>query len=99
MFDRPLTGDDYKRRTGPVYQLIWGRNMTALGVDQFLQAVGATTVVTGHQPQEMGSLVNTDHHLIVASEHNHGVYLPVSTDGTYTAGQLESRLQKFVAIE
>ncbi len=98
VFDRPLTGDDYKRRTGPVYQLIWGRNMTPAGVDTFRQSVSADTLVTGHQPQEMGHWVNGDHHLILASEHNHGVFLPVSTDVSYTAPQLEEHLRKFVSL-
>ena len=99
VFDRPLTGNDYKRRTGCAYQLIWGRNISPEAVDTFLQQVGATTVVTGHQPQETGSLVNGEHHLIIASEHNQGVFLPVSTDAAYTAEQLEERLVKFVAID
>src|SRR5688500_8957843 len=28
VFDRELSAPDYKRRVGPVYQLIWGRNVT-----------------------------------------------------------------------
>ena len=28
IFDRPLAGPDYAQRTGPVYQLIWGRHMS-----------------------------------------------------------------------
>jgi hypothetical protein len=99
VFDRPLTGDDYKRRTGPAYQLIWGRNISPAAVDQFLQNVKATTVVTGHQPQEMGFDINGEHHLIIASEHSQGVYLPVETSASYTAPDLAERLVKFVAIE
>ncbi len=99
VFDRPLNGDDYRRRTGPVYQLIWGRGMSPESVDVFLANVAATTVVTGHQTQEMGYAVNGDHHLIVASEHNQGVFLPVDTSASYTSEQLAERLEKFVAIE
>jgi hypothetical protein len=98
-FDRPLTGNDYKRRTGPAYQLIWGRNMTPEFVDVFLQNVNANTVVTGHQSQEMGFATNGERHLIIASEHNHGVFLPMDTNATYTADELVERLQKFVALE
>jgi hypothetical protein len=99
VFDRPLNGEDYKRRTGPAYQLIWGRNMTPPFVDLFLQNVGATTVVTGHQAQEMGHEVNGEHHLIIASDHNQGVFLPVETSASYSANELAARLRKFVAIE
>src|SRR5258708_4112356 len=51
VFDRALTGPDYARRTGPVYQLIWGRNVTPEGVRQFAERMEAAMFVTGHQPQ------------------------------------------------
>ena len=99
VFNRPLTGPDYKRRTGPVYQLIWGRGVTPEGVEQFAQRVNATTIVTGHQPQEMGFMVNGPTHLIIASDHNQGVFLPMDLAVAYTADELAERLQKFVAVE
>src|SRR5205807_896035 len=77
VFDRPLTGQDYLRRRGPVYQLIWGRNITPAGADKFLEKVDARLIVTGHQPQETGYLVNGARHLIIASDHSQGVFLPM----------------------
>ena len=41
IFDRPLTGQDYLRRKGPVYQLIWGRGITPAGAEKFLEKVQA----------------------------------------------------------
>jgi hypothetical protein len=99
IFDRPLTGPDYRRKTGPVYQLIWGRGVTPAGVDQFLEKVDAKLVVTGHQPQDMGYAVNGDRHLIIASDHNQGVVLPLDLSQEYTMDDLVGRLQKFVAME
>jgi hypothetical protein len=99
VFDRPLSGNDYKRRTGPAYQLIWGRGMGPETVDAFLEQVQAKGVVTGHQTQEMGFATNGEHHLIVASEHSHGVFLPLETNVAYTADEMVERLVKFVAIE
>ncbi len=99
VFDRPLVGADYKRRTGPVYQLIWGRGVTPAGVDTFLANVNATAVVTGHQSQEGGFLANGDRHLIIASEHNQGVFLPLDLAESYTAETMVGRLRKFVALE
>jgi hypothetical protein len=99
VFDRELIGPDYKRRTGPVYQLIWGRNVTPAGVAMFAEKVGAKTIVTGHQPQESGFHVNGDQHLIIASDHNQGVFLPIELGKDYDATALALRLQKFVALE
>jgi hypothetical protein len=100
VFDRsPLEPADYKRRVGPVYQLIWGRHVTPAGVAVFAENVEAQMFVTGHQPQDFGFAVNGDQHLIIASDHNQGVFLPLDLAATYTMDQMVERIQKFVAIE
>lgn len=99
VFNRPLTGPDYKRRTGPVYQLIWGRGVTPAGVEVFREKVGAEMIVTGHQPQEMGYAVNGERHLIIASDHSQGVFLPLDLSRTYDMGGMVDRLTKFVALD
>jgi hypothetical protein len=99
VFNRPLTGPDYARRTGPVYQLIWGRHVTPAGVAQFAEHIGSNILITGHQPQEMGYGINGDQHLIIASDHNQGVVLQMDLTETYDVPTLVSRLKKFVAID
>ena len=99
IFDRPLTSPDYLRRKGPVYQLIWGRGITPAGAEKFLERVHANLIVTGHQPQESGYLVNGDKHLIIASDHNQGVFLRVDLSRPYTMDELVESLEKFVALE
>jgi len=99
VFDRPLTGADYKRRTGPVYQLIWGRGMSPATVETFAEKMGANLIITGHQPQDTGYGINGEKHLIVASDHNQGVYLPLNLAETYDMEKLVSRIRKFVAME
>ena len=98
VFDRPLTGADYKRRVGPVYQLIWGRNMTPKAVERFAEQVGAKLIVTGHQPQDAGYLVNGPRHMIVASDHNQGGFLPLDLEKEYDMPDLVARLRKFVSL-
>ena len=99
VFDRELTGTDYKRRTGPVYQLIWGRNMKPENAAIFAEKMQARICITGHQPQETGYAVNGDHHLIIASDHSHGVYLPMDLNVEYQMEELVDRIVKFVALE
>lgn len=98
VFNRPLTGPDYKRRVGPVYQLIWGRHMTPAGVELFAQQVGAQLIVTGHQPQDMGFAVNGERHLIIASDHNQGVFLPLNLSEPYDMDAMVLRLTKFIEL-
>ncbi|HSU68664.1 MAG TPA: metallophosphoesterase [Tepidisphaeraceae bacterium] len=99
VFNRPLTGPDYKRRVGPVYQLIWGRKTSPDGAKAFAEKLGANILVTGHQPQEMGYTLNGPHHLIIASEHNQGVMLSVNLDEEYTIETLVRGIRKFVSMD
>lgn len=98
VFDRELTGADYKRRTGPVYQLIWGRHVTPSGVEAFAAQVNAKLIITGHQPQEMGYAVNGEQHIIIASDHNQGVFIPLTTSDEYDVDTILGRMKKFVAL-
>ena len=98
VFDRPLTCADYRRRTGPVYQLIWGRHVSPAGVEVFAEKMNAKLIVTGHQPQDTGYFVNGKRHLIIASEHNQGVFLPLSLSEGYDMEKLVGSLRKFVSI-
>ena len=100
VFERqPLQGADYRRKEGPVYQLIWGRGVTPEGVDAFAEKMGAKMIVTGHQPQEGGFKVNGEKHLILASDHSQGVVLPLNLGETYDMPGLVSRLRKFVSVD
>jgi hypothetical protein len=99
VFDRPITGEDLRRRTGCVYQLIWGRHTSGTAAEVFAERVGAKILVTGHQPQEGGYLTNGEHHLIIASEHNQGVFLPVTLTEEYDMEKLVGGLRKFVSVD
>ncbi len=98
VFDRGLSGADYQRKTGPVYQLIWGRRTTPQFVDMFLEKVGAQLSVTGHQPQEMGFAVNGEHQLIIASDHSQGVFVRASLCEPLDLQTLMGGMKKFVAV-
>jgi hypothetical protein len=99
VFHRPLAGPDYARRTGPVYQLIWGRHMSPATATAFAEKVQADVLLTGHQPQENGYFVNGPNHLILASDHNQGVFLPMNLDERYDMESLVLRIVKFASLE
>ena len=98
VFDRELNGEDYKRKTGAAYQLIWGRGASDEGVAKFAERVNAKLMITGHESQEGGFLVNNDRHLIVASDHNRGVFVPISLSDEPTMDVVQSRIKRFVAV-
>ena len=99
VFDRALTGGDFKRRTGPVYQLVWGRKTTPAGVASFAEKVGAQLFIVGHQPQESGYAVVGDRLLIIASDHNQGVFVSTNLGEEYDMNKLVEGIHKFVAVD
>jgi len=99
IFERPLIASDYARKVGPVYQLIWGRGVTPVGVEMFAEKMQAKLIITGHQPQDTGYAINGEKHLIIASDHNQGVFLPLDLNADYTMDDLVNRIQKFVALD
>ncbi len=94
-----LNGEDYRRRTGPVYQLIWGRNMSPEKAAEFADAVQAKVVITGHQPQDRGWSRNGDRHLILASDHNRGVFCTLPLDKQLEIGEIEKRIRQFLTVD
>ncbi len=56
-------------------------------------------LITGHQPQDTGFGINGDQHLIIASDHNQGVFLPLDLSKTYDMPALLNQIRKFVAID
>lgn len=99
VFDRALVGADYQRKIGPVYQLIWGRRTTPAMVEMFLDHMGAKLSVVGHQTQEMGFALNGTRQLIIASEHNQGVFLRASLSAELDMDVLVGGLAKFVSVD
>jgi hypothetical protein len=73
--------------------------MSPATVDKFAEKVGANLILTGHQPQESGYAVNGDKQLILASDHNQGVFLPIDLSQQYTMDDLLGLIQRFVALD
>ena len=52
----------------------------------------------GHTPQETG-YATIGRLIILASEHNHGTFLPIDLARRYTLEELEASIRKFVSVE
>ena len=74
-------------------------HVSPAGVEHFAEKMNARLIVTGHQPQDTGYALNGDQHLIIASDHSQGVFLPLSLSDRYDMEELVGRLKKFVSID
>ena len=97
VFKRSLTRDEVEtNRT--VFTLVWGRHHSQAHVERLAQLLGAEIFIIGHQPQEMGYDFQFGRLIILASDHNHGSFLPFDLAKKHTAEQLIRNIRKFVAV-
>jgi calcineurin-like phosphoesterase family protein len=60
--------DDAYLPGGPVFELVWGRDVSLEAATQFLDKVGAKLLVTGHLPCETGFKIPNDRHIVLDSQ-------------------------------
>ncbi len=98
VLERTLTMTDFLE-DGSVYNLVWGRNHTPELLQQISKKLGAKFFITGHQPQEDGYRVIGDRMIILASDHNHGVFLPIDLNRKkYTIDALVNSIRRYVSV-
>lgn len=83
---------------GAAYSLVWGRFHTPRVVEFLAQRLKAELFVVGHTPQEFG-YATVGRLIILASDHNHGVFLPIDLGRRYTVEQLTENIRKFAGVE
>jgi hypothetical protein len=84
---------------GSAHALVWGRYHTKAAVATLCGLLDVDFFVCGHQPQEMGYDVLHDRMVILASDHNHGVFLPLDLKKPVTLEFLIKHIRPFAAIE
>lgn len=97
VFERQLTVEDMDPG-GPAYDLVWGRFQRPEEIDVLAERLGVELFVVGHMPQDEGQGV-TGRMLIIASDHNQGVFLPIDLNKSYDIERLAAATRKFVAVE
>lgn len=77
---------------GMIYQLVWGRRHTPALLEKLAEAWDVRFFVIGHQPQEMGYSVQHDRLIILSTDNDHGVFLPVDCSRQYDLESLTKRI-------
>ncbi len=84
---------------GPIYKMVWGRRHSKELLDALARAWDVDFFVVGHQPQEWGHEVMHGRLIVLASDHHHGVFLPIDLSRPMTLADLEARVRKFAGVE
>jgi len=94
---RTPTAADFAPR-GSAHSLVWGRYHTKAALNSLSELLDADYFICGHQPQEMGYDILHERMLILASDHNHGMFLPIDLSKTVTLSTLISNIHPLGAI-
>ncbi|MHC5108829.1 MAG: metallophosphoesterase [Planctomycetota bacterium] len=97
VFSRVPTDADLSE-SGAGHKLVWGRYHTNAALETLAEALDVDFFICGHQPQESGYDVLHDRMVILASEHNHGVFLPLDLSKDLTIDKLVSNIRPYAGV-
>lgn len=98
IFSREPTTEDLSDR-GSAHMLVWGRYQTRAALETLGELLDADFFLCGHQPQEMGYEVLHDRMVILASDHNHGVFLSFDLSRPVTIESLTRAIRPLAGVE
>lgn len=87
IFCKTLIPDDMHYNPS-LHALTWDRVHNDLCIRQLQKRWNVNTFVIGHKPQPEGKSCPMENLIILASEHNHGCYLPFELQKTYQSQEL-----------
>lgn len=80
ILSRDLTDDDYTPRQGSAHLMVWGRGYDADQIEDLVERWGVGLFILGHEHAEHGARLVPPNVLVLNSDHERGVYLPIDLD-------------------
>jgi hypothetical protein len=99
ILDRELTKEDYISPTGSAYSMVWGRMYDEASVQKLAEAWGAQLFLLGHQHVVTGIEQVMPHVIVLNSDHERAVVLPLGLEELPTAEELLMSAVPLQAVE
>ncbi|MFG0313994.1 MAG: hypothetical protein ACF8LL_07400 [Phycisphaerales bacterium] len=77
VLERDLTDADYEPRQGSAHLMVWGRGYDAEQLEDLVERWGVNLFILGHEHAENGVMLVPPCAIVLNSDHERGVYLPV----------------------
>ncbi len=77
ILSRDLTDADYEPRQGSAHLMVWGRGYDAELIEDLVERWGVGLFILGHEHVENGVLFVPPCAVVLNSDHDRGVYLPI----------------------
>ncbi len=74
---RDLAPEDYEPRTGAAHIMVWGRGYDADQLEDLVERWGVNLFILGHEKAENGVQFIAPCAIVLNSDHERGVYLPI----------------------
>jgi hypothetical protein len=85
ILSRDLDESDYQPRVGSAHLMVWGRGYDAEGLEDLVERWGVYLFLLGHEKAEEGARWVPPNAVILNSDHDRGVYLPIDLSSPPTA--------------
>jgi hypothetical protein len=98
VLEREMQDEDYQPPAGAAHLMVWGRGHTAAQVDQLAARWGVSLFCIGHEHIETGIELKHPRLLVLNSDHERGVVLPVELAGPPRADEAILRAVPLAAV-
>ncbi|MFO0859838.1 MAG: metallophosphoesterase [Phycisphaerales bacterium] len=92
VLSRELTKEDYEPRTGAAHIMIWGRGYDAEQLEDLVERWGVNLFILGHEKAPEGAAFVAPNAVVLNTDHEKGVYLPVDLSNPPTPVQAMERV-------
>lgn len=87
VLDRPLTDDDFAPRSGSAHLMVWGRGYDEQQLEDLVERWGVRMFILGHEHVHGGVKLVPPNALVLNSDHESGMYLPLNLAAPPTPAQ------------
>lgn len=84
---RALTPEDYEPRRGSAHLMVWGRGYDAEQLEDLVERWGVNLFILGHEKAENGVKFVPPNVIVLNSDHERGVYLPLDLENPPRAAE------------
>lgn len=96
ILERDLTMDDYQPRVGSAHMMVWGRGYDADQLEDLTERWGINLFVLGHEHASKGYQIVEPNAIVLNTDHERGVYLPIDLSHEPTLEQCEREIVSIV---